>query len=158
MHSEHKGGYLVAGEKRPVTTALHRRVFLIVVGLAVWFVLSIWLFASTTGEVNYLLFIVSGFICVAVGLPFILSQVKRSDNTTAEIDNRQTYRDWATSEFDTSQGRLGGHAAAAQILLPIAAVAIGMTIFGVALHVAEHEGPQQSLASHSSSRGVRNNG
>jgi len=40
-------------------------------------------------------------------------------------------RDWLSHSFDTWTGRATGRDAAAQILLPIAAVAFGMTIFGL---------------------------
>ena len=41
---------------------------------------------------------------------------------------------WLSGEFETWQGRLKGTDAAVEILLPIAAVAFGMTIFGILLH------------------------
>lgn len=141
---------------RPVVSALHPRVYAVVMGLACWLVLSLWLFAGG-GPVDYLLFIVGGFIFIAVMLPLILSQVTRMDGATPERDTQRSYRDWAASEFDTWQGRLTGRAAAVQILLPIAAVAIGMTLFGIALHVAEHESAQQQ-ATYSSGSVVKNSG
>jgi hypothetical protein len=55
-------------------------------------------------------------------------------------------------------GRLSGAQAATQILLPIAAVAIGMTVFGIALHVAEHAAPPAPTAAYSSGSVVKNNG
>src|SRR5581483_947004 len=122
--------HVPSGKQRPVTARLHPRIYAIAVGLSVWLILSVWLFASSGGEVNYLLFIVSGFVFMAVALPWILSRVTRDGAATEELESRQPYRDWATSQFGTWQGRLSGTAAAVQILLPIAAVAIGMTVFG----------------------------
>jgi hypothetical protein len=55
-------------------------------------------------------------------------------------------------------GRLSGAQAATQILLPIAAVAIGMTVFGIALHVAEHAAPLAPSSAYSSGSVVKNNG
>jgi hypothetical protein len=129
---------MATGNEQPATKQLHPRIYAIAVGLAAWLVLSVWLFASTSGVTDYLLFIVSGFIVIAVGLPFTLSLVRRSRRATAELDGQRSFHDWAAADFDTSQGCLSGKAAAVQILLPIAAVAFGMTAFGVALHVAEH--------------------
>lgn len=125
---------------RPVTSWLHPRVYALLVGLALWLVLSVWSFAGG-GVTDYLLFIVSGFVLIAVALPFILWRVGRTDDGATEGDDRPaSFRDWASWDFDTWQGRLSGAQAAAQILLPIAAVAFGMTAFGIALHVAEHGG------------------
>lgn len=128
------------GGVRPITSRLHPRVYAMVIGLALWFVLSVWSFFTGAGVTDYLLFIVSGFIFVAVALPLVLSRVGRTDGA-AEIDGKlPSFHDWAAWDFDTCQGRLSGAQAAAQILLPIAAVAFGMTAFGIALHIAERGG------------------
>jgi hypothetical protein len=117
----------------PVTGRLHPRVYALLIAVALWFVLSVWSFAGG-GETDYLLFIVSGFIFIAVVLPLILSRV---GHTT---DHQPLLRDWAKWDFDTWAGRLSGTQAAAQILLPIAAAAVGMTVIGIAFHIAEHGG------------------
>jgi hypothetical protein len=44
-------------------------------------------------------------------------------------DNVAPYREW--SSFETWTGGISGREASMQILLPIAAVAFGMTIFGL---------------------------
>jgi hypothetical protein len=139
-----------------VTRRLHPRVYALLIGLALWLVLSVWLFAGN-GVVDYLLVIVSGFIVVAVALPLILSRVSRIDDAMDD-DEPQSYHDWSAADFETGQGRLSGAQAATQILLPIAAVAIGMTVFGIALHIAEHAGPLAPSASYSSGSVVKNNG
>jgi hypothetical protein len=43
----------------------------------------------------------------------------------------ESFRDWASEDFATWTGGLNGREAAMQILLPIAAVSIGMTVFGL---------------------------
>ena len=139
-----------------VTLRLHPRVYALMIGLAFWLLLSVWLFAGG-GVVDYLLVIVSGFIAIAVALPFILSRVGHIDDAKDD-DALQSFRDWSAADFDTWQGRLSGAEAATQILLPIAAVAIGMTVFGVALHVAEHAGPFAPTAAYSSGSVVKNSG
>ena len=45
-------------------------------------------------------------------------------------------RDWMHWRYDTSTERLSGASAAVQILLPIAAAAIGMTAIGIAYRLA----------------------
>jgi hypothetical protein len=139
-----------------VTRRLHPRVYALMIGLAFWLVLSAWLFAGG-GVVDYLLVIVSGFIAIAVALPLILSRVGHIDDAKDD-DALQSFRDWSAADFDTWQGRLSGAQAATQILLPIAAVAIGMTVFGVALHLAEHAGPLAPTAAYSSGSVVKNSG
>jgi len=46
---------------RPVTSGLHPRVYTLLIVLAAWFALAVWSFAGD-GVVDYLLFIVSGFV------------------------------------------------------------------------------------------------
>jgi hypothetical protein len=53
---------------RPTTSWLHPRVYGAVIDLVTWFVVWVWSFAGI-GVTDYLLFIVSGFIFIAVSLP-----------------------------------------------------------------------------------------
>ena len=133
---------------------LHSRVYALLIGLALWLVLSVWLFAAG-GESDYLLVVVSGFILLAVALPLILSRVGRGD---AAENSEPSFHDWAAGDFETWQGKLRGKEAAVLIALPIAAVAIGMTLFGLAFHIAEHAGPLQPLSVYSSGSVVKNSG
>jgi hypothetical protein len=86
--------------------------------------------------VNYLLFVVSGFIFIAVMLPLILSRVGTDD--AARNDKQPPLRDWRTRDYDTWTGRLSGAQAATQILLPVAAAAVGMTLIAIVFVLAEH--------------------
>jgi hypothetical protein len=143
--AEHATGHVStesarAGKQRPVTSTLHRQVYTTVAGLAIWMVLSVWLFAANAGVTNWLLFVVSGFIFVVVSLVSILSRVGgKAAKTRADLP---PLREWARWDFEIGQGRdrsrLSSMQAATQILLPIAAVAFGMTLFGVVLLVVEH--------------------
>ena len=131
-------------ETRPVTSWLHPKVYAVLIGLALWFVLWIWSFAGA-GVIDYLLVIISGFILVVVALTLILSRVGHKDRATdadkAQADDKPgSFHDWAASDFDTYQGRLSGFEAAMLILLPIAAAAFGMTAFGIAFLIVEHGG------------------
>ena len=65
---------------RTVTSSLHQRVYTIPIGLALWMALWVWSFVGG-GETNYLLFIVTGFIVVAVALQLVLMRVRRVDQT-----------------------------------------------------------------------------
>jgi hypothetical protein len=124
--------------RRPVTRNLHRGVYVTVISLAIWLILSVWLFAGT-GVTDYLLFVVSGFIAVVVSLVLILSRVGHKA-ATSQAD-LPPWREWTQWDFEIGQGgdrsQLSSKQAAMQILLPIAAVAFGMTLFGVVLLVVE---------------------
>ena len=102
-------------------------------------VLWVWSFVGS-GETDYLLFIVSGFIGVVVALQLILMRVRRADET-ADDNVAETgalsFHDWARRQFEVERSRLRGREAAILILLPIAA-AIGMMAFGIEFQIVEH--------------------
>lgn len=119
-----------SGGSRPSTNWMHPGVHAILIAFTAWFALAVWSFAGQ-GVVNYLLFIVSGFIFVAVALPLILAGVGHDGHAATREENAPSLRDWAKCEYETSAGKVSGAAAAAQILLPIAAAAVGMTAIGI---------------------------
>ena len=126
--------------KPPVTGALHSWVYTALIGLALWMVLWVWSFVGS-GETDYLLFIVSGFITVVVALQLILMRVRRADKTADDNtpdSGAVSFREWARGEFETEGGRLRAADASILILLPIAAAAIGMMAFGIEFLVVEH--------------------
>jgi hypothetical protein len=123
-------------DDRPVSDNLHPLVYALIIGLALWFILSVWSFGADE-DTDYLLVVVSGFILIAVALPCILWRAGRIDEG-AEKKGEGSFRTWASADFATWQGRLSGANAAVEILLPIAAVAIGMTAFGFIYHFAAY--------------------
>jgi hypothetical protein len=112
-------------------------VYTLLIAFAVWLALAVWSFAGG-GVTDYLLFIVSAFIVVVVALQLILSSVARTTEAGKGKDERTSLREWATIDFETWQDRLSGAEAAVQILLPIAAAAVGMTAFGIVFYMTEH--------------------
>jgi len=121
---------------QPADSVLHPRIYTILIVLAAWFAAAVWGFAGG-GVTDYLLVIVSSFIFVVVALQLILSRVRRTDDAP-EQEEPPSLRSWAARDFETWQGKLSGAQAAVQILLPIAAAAVGMTAFGIVFHIAEH--------------------
>lgn len=118
---------------RPVTAWLHPRVYTVLIVLTAWFAVAVWSFVGA-GLVDYLLVIVSGFIFVTMALILILSRVGRTDNPA---DKPPPLREWARWDYETSAGRLPGAQAATQILLPIVAAAVGMTVIGLIFYATE---------------------
>jgi hypothetical protein len=120
---------------RPTTGTLHPRVYLMLVALAVWFVLSAWSFGENS-QINYLLVVISGLVLVAVTIPCVLWWMAyRRAADSADVDaSAQSFRDWAAKDFETWQDRVRGLNAAIEVLTPIAAVAFGMTAFAIVLH------------------------
>jgi len=129
-------GQQIVPRDRPVSSGLHPYVYAAIAALVLWFVLSVWSTFASDGYTDWLLVVVSGFLVIFMGIPFVLSQVSRDDANAGSP--RQSFRGWASCEFDTWQYRLTCRSAAVEVLLPIAAIAFGMTAFGVILLLVSH--------------------
>src|SRR4051812_29349658 len=126
-------------EKREPTTQrvvrdLHPAVYMTLVGLTLWLGLAIWGY----GQTDYLLAIVSGFLFIAVAIPSTLALMVYRQKNSAErkSSGEASLQEWMTGSFDTWQDRVKGRNAAVEVLLPMAAIAVGMTAFAIVLHFA----------------------
>ena len=126
-------------ESRRVIGSLHPAVYMALVGLTLWLGLAIWGFGYD-GQTDYLLAIVSGFLFIAVAIPATLAlMVYRQKNADERKSSGgdASLREWMTADFDTWQDRVKGRNAAVEVLLPMAAIAIGMTAFAIVLHFTQ---------------------
>ena len=119
---------------RHVSDELHPIVYKIMAGLALWFVLSAWIFFGSAGYTDLVLTVVSLFLLITVSIPFAIWLAWSGSGFAREHKTGQRFRDWAAGEFETWQGRVSGKEAAIEILLPLVAVSFGLTVFGIALH------------------------
>jgi hypothetical protein len=118
--------------RRPASKHLHPLVYAAMLGLALWYVLSVWLGFADGEYTDYLLVVVTFFVFGALALPFVAWRVWRaSRGDRGGGKDLRSFRDWALGEFDIGQGHVSGATAAVEILLPIAAVAFGMTAFAI---------------------------
>ena len=125
-------------ESKPARRNLHSMVYVALVGLVLWLVLATWGFGYD-GQTDYLLAIVTGFLIIAVAIPATLalmaySQGNSGDDRESAARDTASFRQWAAEDFDTWQDRVKGRNAAVEVLLPMAAIAIGMTAFAIVLH------------------------
>jgi hypothetical protein len=123
---------LVAHNK-PVFDQLHPRIYAAATGLVAWFVISAWaLFDRGGGDVSLSLAFVSLLLLVAVLLPWTLFLVWRRHPLLQERHPQTTsFRDWRAGNFQVWGARLHGSHAAIDVLLPLAAVAFGLTGIGI---------------------------
>jgi hypothetical protein len=121
---------------RRTTDRLHPGLYLALVALGLWFVISAWAFGGD-GYTDYLLVVASGLIVVAIAIPATLWRIWR--NHPHDERPSGSFREWvATHELHTWQDRVKAKNAAIEILLPIAAVAFGMSIFAVIVYFTAH--------------------
>ena len=117
---------------KPVTDRLHPALYLALIALALWFVVSAWAFGGD-GYTDYLLVVASGLIGIVIAILAVLWRIWRNH----PHDDRPvvSLREWlVTREFRIWQDRVKAGNAAIEILLPVAAVAFGMSILAIVVH------------------------
>jgi hypothetical protein len=115
------------------TDRLPPAVYAIMVCFVGWMAIAAWGF-SGPGYAELSLAVVTGFLIVAVAIPYVIWRVGRAAGDRA--DDRIRLGEWKTRQFEIWQDRRKGIAAAIEIILPIAAAAIGMTAFAIIFHYA----------------------
>lgn len=115
---------------QPTNDEQHPLVYRSIIGLTIWLVLSVWMLFSRGEYEGLTLTVITLFFVVLVGIPVLLWLTWRRN---VDPNERHSYvapfTEWTSIESWT--GSVSGREAAIQILLPIAAVAFGMTIFGL---------------------------
>jgi hypothetical protein len=124
--------------RQRVVRSLHPAVYLALVGFTLWLGLAIWGFGYDR-QTDYLLAIVSGFLLIAVAIPSTLALMVHRHKSLDERNSsgEASLQEWMTGSFDTWQDRVKGRNAAVEVLLPMAAIAVGMTAFAIVLHFTE---------------------
>jgi len=129
---------------RTTNDDLHPLVYRAIIGLTIWLVLSVWALFSRGAYEGLTLSVITLFFIILVGIPVILWLTwRRNTDPNEHYGQVAPFHEWSSHSFVTWTGGVSGREAAMQILLPIAAVAIGMTIFGlVFLFAVPHVGDQ----------------
>lgn len=122
---------------RPISEQLHPAVVMAIALLGLWYLVSAWIGFATDSYTAYLLVVVSGLFFMAMAIPTAIWLASRAKQPRDSQQHANTFRDWASGEFNVCGGHLKGSNAAVQILLPLAAVAFGMTAFAIVVHLVE---------------------
>ncbi len=121
-------------ESRPLQ-GLHPLVYKGVAGLALWFVLSVWVLFDRGPYMPLTIAAITGFFIIVVAIPTLIWLTWRKSTRARPLPGQdRSFLDWTHHEFQTWTGPLSGREAATQIILPIAAVSLGITAFGLVLY------------------------
>jgi hypothetical protein len=120
-----------ANQDRPVSDSLHPLVNIAIIGLVAMFVAAVWMFFDSDRYGAWLDVVVTGLFVIAIVIPTLCWLTWRRNAEGARDESHPGFRDWAEREFDTWTGPVKGTSATAEVLLPIAAVAVGMTVLGL---------------------------
>ena len=127
---------------------LHPLVHKAAAGLLIWFVVAAWLLFSGAGYIELLLAMVSVLVFMALAIPTVLWRAgmaaRRSrdpaDGATEGAEDsstsRTTFRAWLRGRFATWTDVEKPSTAAIEVLLPLAAVAFGLTAIGIVFQLA----------------------
>jgi hypothetical protein len=118
-----------------VSDSLHPLVNMAIIGFVLMFVAAVWTFFASNPYDAWLDVVITGLFVIAIAIPALLWLTWRRNAVGARKDSHLSFRNWAAGEFDTSTGSVKGANATVEVLLPIAAVAVGMTLLGLVFHI-----------------------
>jgi hypothetical protein len=127
---------------KPVFDQFHPRVYGTAVGLVIWFALAAWILFDRQSDISLPLGMVSVLLLVAVLLPWSLSLVwKRHRLPSDRHVDKVSFNDWKAGDFAVWGSRIRSIHAAIDMLLPLAAVAFGLTGIGIVFLVCAYNAP-----------------
>jgi hypothetical protein len=124
-----------AKQASSISNSLHPFVNMAIIGFVVMFVAAVWMFFDSDPYEAWLDVVVTGLFVVAIAIPSLLWLTWLRNADGARDDSHLRFRDWAAGEFDTWTGPVKGANATAEVLLPVAAVAVGMMVLGIVFHI-----------------------
>lgn len=125
-------------ETSPPSDQLHPFVYVALAGLAIWLVMSSWIFFFQGGALSLDLGIISALVFMIIAIPTVIHLVGRhfqDADRASSID--RPFGAWISGDFDLTQGRRKSVSASIEILLPMAAAVIGITAIGVVFRLTE---------------------
>jgi hypothetical protein len=117
-----------------VSDHLHPRIYMALAGLLIWFVIAAWLLFGGSGYIDLALAMISVLVVMTVVIPLTLwrANVMAQRSSIASIEQEsETLNTWLQGRFATCTDQEKGSTAAIEILLPLAAVAFGITALGI---------------------------
>jgi hypothetical protein len=119
-----------------ISDHLHPRIYMVAAGLLVWFVIAAWLLFGNSGYIALALAMISVLVLMAIAIPLTLWRTNRTARRSnvslpATQQGSEALDTWLRGRFATSTDLERGSRAAIEILLPLAAVAFGITVLGI---------------------------
>lgn len=125
-----------AQSPQEVSDNLHPRIYVAAAGLLIWFVIAAWLLFGGSGYIELALAMISVLVLMAIAIPLALWRTHRTaERLTASSHATEQAPEaldkWLRGRFATWTDQEKGLTAAIEILLPLAAVAFGVTALGI---------------------------
>ena len=113
---------------------LHPWVYRTLAGLAIWLVVSAWVFFSQGGYLRLDLGIVSALVFMIIAIPTTIHHAGRRFQAACRTSR---FGAWISGDFETRQGRRKSFDASVEILLPMMTAVIGITAIGIVFRLTE---------------------
>lgn len=114
---------------------LHPYMYKTMMLLVLWMLIAAWGFAGD-GYSGLALGMITFFLIVAVGLLAVLWRIsRRGPGLGLDKGRPRSLRAWLDGEVQIWGSRIHGTHAATQVILPLAAAAVGMTVLMIVLHL-----------------------
>jgi hypothetical protein len=133
-----KEGIVDAQTQSPqgISDHLHPRIYMAGAGLLVWFVVAAWLLFGGSGYIELALAMISVLVFMALAIPLALWRTnltarRSAISSRAPEQGSESLDKWLRGRFATWTDQERGSTAAIEILLPLAAVAFGITALGI---------------------------
>lgn len=127
-----------------VSDQLHPSVHKAAAGLLIWFVVAAWLLFGGAGYIDLALVIVSVLVFMALAIPAALRRAyvvaHRGGPADPAKEPSETFGAWLQGRFATWTDQEESSTAAMEVLLPLAAVAFGITALGIVFQVTRAVG------------------
>ncbi len=120
-----------APHNRPIFDQLHPNIYRAAVGLVALFAVAAWILFDRQTDIGLPLAMVSVLLLVAILLPWSLSLVWQRHQMADQRYREISFHDWRIGDFAVWGSKLRGTDAAIDMLLPLAAVAFGLTALGI---------------------------
>ncbi len=120
---------------------LHPRIHMAAAGLLIWFVIAAWLLFGGAGYIELALTMVSVLVFMAIAIPLALWRTNQaaqraSGSPQATEQTPDSLGKWLRGRFATWTDQEKSSTAAVEVLLPLAAVAFGITALGIVFNFA----------------------
>jgi hypothetical protein len=128
-----------AQSRDEVSDQLHPVVHKAAAGLLVWFVVAAWLLFGGAGYIDLALAMVSVLMFMALAIPAALRRAfvvaRRAEPDDPAKEPSETFGAWLKGRFATWTDQEESSTASMEVLLPLAAVAFGITALGIVFQV-----------------------
>jgi hypothetical protein len=102
-------------------------------GLLIWFVVAAWLLFGGSGYIELALAMISVLVFMAIAIPLAWRTHQTAQRSAGSLPaaEQASLDKWLRGQFATWTDQEKGSTAAIEILLPLAAVAFGITALGI---------------------------